>query len=134
MRELEIGSDGTLFTVTSAGTEAFFVPVIPKAAAQALTGAGAINVTSYYTAVTSASGPNALTLADGTVKGQLKKVQLIVDDGGAALTIASPVSSSLDVVTFADAGDFVLLLWNGDAWSIIEAGNDADGATAPAVA
>ena len=132
MRNYEIGSDGELFTVTIAGTEAFLSPVIPFAAAQALTGAGAANVTSYYTAWTTSS-TDALTLAAGTVKGQLKKIQMIVDGGTGTLTIANPVSSSLDVWSFADAGDFIVLIWTGTAWAIIEAGNAADGATAPTV-
>lgn len=133
MRVFEIGSDGDLFTVNQSGVESFFVPVIPSAAAQALSGAGAVNVTSFYTSVTS-TGVDALTLADGTVKGQLKKVQMIVDGGTATLTIASPVSAALDTIAFADVGDYALLLWTGTAWAILETGNDADGVSAPAVA
>ena len=112
---------------------AMLIPCVPDAAQQALSGAGACNVTSYYTAVTTTDA-DALTLAAGTELGQLKKIQLIVDGGDGTLTIADPVSSSLDVITFADAGDYVVCIWNGTAWRVIELGNDADGATAPAIA
>ena len=109
------------------------VPCIPDVAQQALSGAGACNVTAFYTAVTTTS-TDALTLAAGTELGQLKKIQMIVDGGNGTLTIANPVSASLDVITFADAGDYVLCIWNGTAWRVLELGNDADGATAPGIA
>ena len=104
---------------------------ILAAAQQALSGAGAINVTSYYTAVTT-TGANALTLANGTFPGQLKKVQLIVDGGDGTLTPTSLTGGT--TITFADAGDYALLLWDGDSWIPVELGNDADGATAPVLA
>jgi len=75
---------------------------------------------------------NAATLADGVVKGQLKKIQLIVDGGDGTLTPTNLASGT--TITFADAGDFVLLIWNGTDWVAIELGNDADGATAPVLA
>ena len=112
---------------------AMFVPCIPDAAQQALSGAGACNVTSFYTAVTTTS-TDALTLAAGTELGQLKKIQMIVDGGDGTLTIADPVSAALNVITYADAGDYALCIWNGTAWRVLELGNDADGATAPGIA
>ena len=112
---------------------AMFVPCIPNAAQQALTGAGACNVTSFYTAVTTDSA-DALTLAAGTELGQLKKIQMIGDSGDGTLTIADPVSASLDVITLADVGDFALLMWVGTAWRVLELGNDADGVSAPGIA
>lgn len=104
---------------------------ILAAAQQALSGAGAVNVTSYYTAVTT-TGANALTLANGTFPGQLKKIQLIVDGGDGTLTPTSLTGGT--TITFADAGDYALLLWDGDSWIPVELGNDADGATAPVLA
>jgi hypothetical protein len=132
MRNLNIGGDTSLFTVTSEQTNTILVPFYFDAAPDALSGAGAITVTNYYTAWTT-TGAQAGTLADGLVKGQLKKVQLIVDGGNGTLTIASPVSEATDVITFADAGDYANLIWNGTAWRILEVGNDADGATAPVI-
>jgi hypothetical protein len=103
----------------------------PVAAQQALSGAGAVNVTTFYTAVTS-TGANALTLANGILRGQLKRIQLIVDGGDATLTPTS--LSGGTTITFADAGDFALLIWSGSAWVPLQLGNDADGATAPVLA
>lgn len=104
---------------------------ILAAAQQAVSGAGAINVTSYYTAWTT-TGANAGTLANGLFAGQLKKIQLIVDGGDGTLTPVSLAGGT--TITFADVGDYVLLLWNGNSWVPVERGNDADGATAPVIA
>lgn len=105
---------------------------IPSAAAQAMTTAGAVNLTSYYTSVNTTSGSgHASTLAAGVRVGQLKKIQLIVDGGDLVLTVST--LSGGNTITFADAGDYCLLQWNGSAWIPLELGNDADGATAPAI-
>ncbi len=99
----------------------------PTAVQQALTGSGAVNLTTYYTAITN-NGANALTLADSTVIGQLKKVQMIVDPG----TDSTLTFNGNATVLFQDVGDFVILIWNGADWIPVELGNDADGVTAPA--
>ena len=130
-------ASGTI-TVSSSATAGFkkgamLVPCIPDAAQQDITGAGACNVTSFYTAITTDSA-DAMTLAAGTELGQLKKIQAVDQSSGdATLTIADPVSSSLDVIVLADNGDYVLCIWNGTAWRVLELGNDADGSTAPAI-
>jgi hypothetical protein len=103
---------------------------ILNAAQQALSGAGAINVTTYYTAWTT-TGANAGTLAAGTFPGQLKKVKQIVDGGVGTLTPTAFTNGTS--IAFEDAGDYAVLLWDGDSWTAVELGNDADGATAPTV-
>jgi len=103
----------------------------PLAAQQALTDAGAVNVTSFFTAVTT-TGAAAITLADGTMVGQLNKIQLIVDAGDATLTPSNLTGGT--TITFADAGDFCLLMWDGSSWRVLELNNMADGATAPVLA
>jgi hypothetical protein len=111
-----------------------YLGYIPTASYQSLSGAGAINVTSFLTKWTT-TGAQAGTLAGGTKIGQLKKIQMIVDGGVGTLTPTNLVDGT--TISFADAGDFVLLMWLGitaGGWKILEAGNDADGATAPAVA
>jgi hypothetical protein len=102
---------------------AAFVPMLVQ---QALSGAGAVNLTTFYTAWTT-TGADAGTLADATQVGQLKKVKQIVDGGDGTLTFNTNAT-----IVFADAGDYAVLLWNGSDWIPIELGNDADGATAPA--
>jgi len=116
---------------TIAGPSSTFVPLIPIATQQALSGGGAINITSFYTAWTTTAA-DAGTLIDGAVKGQLKKIQLIVDGGDGTLTPSNLSGGS--TITFADAGDYVILAWNGTAWVAVELGNDADGATGPVLA
>jgi hypothetical protein len=113
------------------GAGSTVVPSIPVSAQQALSGAGAVNVTTFCTKLTT-TGANALTLADGVVVGQLKKIQLIVDGGDGTLTPSNLAGGT--TIVFADVGDFALLCWNGTDWVAIELGNDADGVTAPVLA
>lgn len=124
-------TDGQTSVVTLLnGRSGAFSGYLDKAQ-QAISGAGAITVTEYYTAWTT-TGVQAGTLADGTFVGQLKKIQLIVDGGNGTLTPANLNGGT--TITFADAGDYALLRWNGSGWTALELGNDADGATAPALA
>ena len=121
--DIEIGgADDFTFTSNSfnvlsgstiAGPSSTFFTATPIAAQQALSGAGAINVTTFYTAWTT-TGVDAGTLVDGVVKGQLKKIQLIVDGGNGTLTPSN--LSGGTTITFADAGDFALLCWDGSNW------------------
>ena len=108
-----------------------FATFLPIAVAQSLAGAGAVELTSYLTKWTT-TGADAGTLADGSVKGQLKKIQMIVDGGDGTLTPTH--LSGGTTITFADAGDFVVLCFDGTNWVMIESGNDADGVTAPVLA
>lgn len=106
----------------------YVVGIVPTATRQAINANGAINVTSYYTAITSvATTGQTFTFGSGVAVGQLKKIQLIVDDGDATVTFNSTAT-----IVFADVGDFAVLLWTGTAWVPIELGNDADGVTGPA--
>lgn len=102
----------------------FMQPVYPDAAPEALTAAApAVSVQCYLTELDATSNAVAATLADGLVHGQMKRVVASVVSGGAVtLTIASPVSTSLDVVTFTVIGDTVDLIWNAvdSYWRIIQ--------------
>jgi len=104
-----------------------FAPFMPLAVQQAVSTATAVNLTTYYTTVDSTSGALALTLADSTVKGQIKKVQMIVDGGDATLTFNTDAT-----IVFADVGDTAELIWNGSDWIPVALYNIVDGATAPA--
>tara|TARA_R110002096_G_scaffold2126_6_gene11239 strand:+ start:4379 stop:4708 length:330 start_codon:yes stop_codon:yes gene_type:complete len=106
-------------------------PLYQDAAKAALSGAGAITVSEYYTAWTT-TGAEAGTLADGSKVGQMKKVTLIVDGGVGTLTPSNFADGA--TIAFADVGDFVILMWTAGGWRAIELGNDADGATAPVIA
>lgn len=116
------GLNGIAGSITT--TKAPFTPVLVQ---QAINANGAVNLTTYYTAVTSVAVTGAaFTLADSTQLGHLKKVQLIVDGADATLTFNGTAT-----IVFADAGDYAILVWDGADWTPIELGNSADGATAP---
>lgn len=114
-----------------AGPSSMFVPFIPIAVQQDLSGAGAINVTSLNTLWTT-TGADAGTMIDGVVKGHLKTVTMIVDGGDGTLTPSNLNDGS--TVTFADAGDSADFVWTGSAWTVLKLYNITDGATAPVLA
>ena len=86
-------------------------------APQALTAAGAVNITTPVTTVAS-SGAIALTIADGAV-GQIKIIVFITDGGDATLTPATMNDGT--TLTFADAGDAAILMWISSGWQVIGA-------------
>jgi hypothetical protein len=95
-----------------------FYPQVAQNDIAAGTG-GAILVTNYLTTINTDAGGDAFTLANGTVIGQLKKIQLVVDGGGnAVITPANLLVGT--TITMNDAGDYVILQWNGTDWVTIE--------------
>lgn len=86
------------------------------------TGAGAIdpNVPLTYVVTT---GADALTLADGSVVGQVKIITLKTDGGDGTLTPANFKNGT--TITFADAGDTVILQWDGTEWAMVATGYGA---------
>lgn len=89
-------------TLTSATLTGLFGSV------QSLSGAGAVDVINTVTEITSTAA-DALTLADGTV-GQVKVITMIVDGGDATLTPTTFAGGT--TITFNDAGDSVILVYN----------------------
>ena len=88
-------------------------------------------MTSYNTTIDT-SGAIAITLADGTYRGQPKRMQMIADAGAATLT---PVSlNGGTTITFEDVGDVAEVYWDGSNWQVIALYNIVDGATAPTLA
>lgn len=126
---LELQPDS--YITSGSATTICYHPSIPNAAPQALSGAGAITTTEYYTSVTT-TGANALTLADSDVIGQLKKIQMIVDAGDGTLTPTTLVGGT--TITFADVGDTAELMWTASGWRAVALYNVVDGATAPVLA
>ena len=107
-------------TVDSISSATGSIPAtfIPQGAVQALSGAGAVNITSYHTLWTTTGAAQAATLANGVIKGQLKKITMAVDGGDGVLTPANLGPGA--TITFNDVNDFVVLSWNGTDWVIIE--------------
>ena len=75
---------------------------------QALSGAGAVDVTSLITQVTT-TGADALTLANGA-NGQMKIITMVADGGDGTLTPNTFANGT--TITFNDVGDSVLLVYN----------------------
>lgn len=101
-----------------------------------------ISVSTYMTFLKPAA-PIDVTLPDGTVVGQLKKLMLtaaaaLAHDGGGAvsdvtLAISSPVSVGTNQIVFSVLGDTAELIWNGTAWRILATHNTVTGVDATPV-
>lgn len=88
-------------------------------APQALSGAGAVNVTSLVTLYTSTGDAQALTLANGTVTGQLKIIHHTVDGGSGVLTPTTP--GNFATITLTNIHEWAALQWSGSVWNVIAA-------------
>ena len=86
--------------------------------AQALTAAGAVDITSAITTIAT-SGAIALTLANGTSANQIKIITMITQSGTATLTPTT--LNGYSTIAFNTDGDSVLLLFvnSTHGWSII---------------
>jgi len=113
---------GSVSTITTLGTGSLQFPSGTFTGAlittpQALSGAGAVNVTTAATAFTSTGAAQALTLANGTA-GQLKTISHVVDGGSGVLTPTT--CSGFTTITFTNVGDSVILQYHTTAgWCIV---------------
>ena len=83
---------------------------------QALSGAGAVNLTTYTTAFTSTAAGNALTLANGT-QGQIKNIVYVAETAGADTGILTPTNLGAGTtITFNAVGDSCQLQFIGTDW------------------
>jgi len=88
-------------------------------AEQALSGPGAVNITSLVTAFTSTATGNALTLADGA-QGQLKTVIYVAEAAGGDTGVLTPTNlGSATTITFNAVGDSVTLQFAGTDWWVV---------------
>ena len=86
---------------------------------QALSGPGAVNITSLATAFTSTAAGNALTLADGA-QGQLKTVIYVAEAAGGDTGVLTPANlGSATTITFNTVGDSVTLQFAGTDWWVV---------------
>lgn len=105
------------------------LPVVLGLVQQAINANGAISVAAYDTALTSVTTTGvAFTMAAGTIIGQLKRIHLVAD-GGSDGVVTFNTNATL---TFADVGDYAVLIWDGAAWTPISLGNEASGDIGPA--
>lgn len=109
-------------------TDSESIPVLLDAVQQEINANGAVSLTTFNTAITSvASTGVSFTLADATVVGQIKRIQMVVD-GTADATVTFNTNAT---IVFADIGDVAELIWNGVDWIPRALYNMADGTTAP---
>ena len=83
---------------------------------QALSGAGAVNVTDMLTSLTTTGAAQALTLANGTL-GQIKIISHVVDGGSAVLTPTTKIGFT--TITFTNVGDSATLVYTAAGWAIV---------------
>lgn len=83
---------------------------------QALTGAGAVNVTTAVTSLTTTGSAQALTLANGAV-GQFKTIVHTVDGGSAVLTPTTKIGFT--TITFTGVGESATLVYTAAGWAIV---------------
>lgn len=102
-------------TIMSGGRSTAFVPISAQQNIAAGTG-GAISLNSYCTTINTDAGGDAFTLADSTTFGHLKKIILLADGGGDATITLTGYTS----IVMNDASDYVVLIWNGTQWRVIE--------------
>lgn len=123
---LQLIKDGAF--AADASTRALFADAIwPEAklaltirGEQALSGAGAVDVTHRTTKLTSTGGAQAITIADGAVANQRKTIVHEVDGGSMVLTPATPLHFA--TYTFTAVHDWLELEWTGAAWIIVAYG------------
>lgn len=115
LRTTTSGSTATTALVLDATQGATFTGAI-IATPQALSGAGAVNLTTTCTDYTSTGNAQALTLANGT-SGQIKTISHVVDGGSGVLTPTTKIGFTS--VTFTNVGDSVTLRYTANGWAII---------------
>jgi len=122
------GGTGTFLTSTGLNTIGgdllmAAAKIVGFGAPQTLSGAGAVNVTTLVTLVTSTGVGDALTMADGTRAGQLKFVSMVVDGGSSVLTPTT--KTNFTTLTLTAAYDWGLMQWSGTAWRPVAFGGTA---------
>jgi hypothetical protein len=85
-------------------------------ATQSLSGAGAVDVTNAFTALTTTGAAQALTLANGTV-GEVKIITHVVDGGSAVLTPTTKIGFT--TITFTGVGESAMLVYTAAGWAIV---------------
>jgi hypothetical protein len=88
---------------------------------QALSGPGAVNLTTFTTTFTSTGVGDALTLDDGS-SGQIKNIVYVAQTGGTDTGILTPTNlGGYTTITFNDPGDSVQLQFLGTQWFVVSA-------------
>jgi len=105
----------TLSGATAISGTATFSGLVLETGVQAISGAGAINITTKRTDITTTAA-DAYTLANGAV-GQIKKIVMVVDGGDATITPTTLLGYT--TITLAAVGESVVLQYGTGGWAII---------------
>jgi hypothetical protein len=100
---------GAITTNASFGTDVVL-------STQSLSGAGAVDITNAFTALTTTGAAQALTLADGAV-GEIKIIAHVVDGGSAVLTPTTKIGFT--TITFTNVGETATLIYTAAGWAIV---------------
>ena len=100
---------GAVTTTASFGTDVIL-------GTQSLSGAGAVDITNAFTALTTTGAAQALTLADGSV-GEIKVIAHVVDGGSAVLTPTTKIGFT--TITFTNVGETATLIYTAAGWAIV---------------
>ena len=93
---------------------------------------GAIGVDNYCTTINAGAGGDAFTLADGVTPGQLKKI--IFATAGGTGVVTSKFTGQGKTLTFTNAGEYAVLMWNGAYWIGVELSSVITTTHAPVIA
>jgi hypothetical protein len=98
---------------------------------QIVTGNSSIDVTCYNTKIYTTDVQNTLSLPNGLQDGMLKKISLVFKgtESANAIVECPSLTDVYSQITFSNVGDYVLMLWTGGSWCIIESGNFIDPAS-----
>jgi hypothetical protein len=107
------GASTSITTLAVSGTATLGAVV---GGVQSLSGAGAVNLTTLVTSLTTSGVAQALTLANGTV-GQIKVIVHAVDGGSAVLTPTTKIGFS--TITFTAVGDAATLVYTSAGWAVV---------------
>jgi hypothetical protein len=83
---------------------------------QALSGAGAVDITNAFTSLTTTGSAQALTLANGAA-GEVKIITHVVDGGSAVLTPTTKIGFT--TITFTGVGESAMLVYTAAGWAIV---------------
>ena len=114
------------------GVTVMVAPFYPPGIPEAISGPNALSIVKYLSNVTSTGAGDAMTLADGTVIGQMKKIVHVVDGGSFVLTPTTFLDGT--TITFTTVGETAILQWDGTGWHTLELSNSATPGTLPVIA
>jgi hypothetical protein len=109
-------------------------PVILSGVAQSRSGEGVIPVTVYKVNYGSITTNEALTLPDGSVKGQLISIEYQTETAGGDFGVLTPDNFHQHTSVLMDTlGDVLVLMWGDDDWKLVDTFNRIGGGLGPVV-